>query len=375
MKIYSKYILKYFLQTLLLINILFFTLLTIVTQITLHLKGLNFLESILVIFTESLWNMIKLYDIVILITSIAFIIQIKDYFNYTILRLAGLSILNIFKPVIYTILLIGLLTILLVKPLTIELKNKYNTILYKTHHNTKLESMNNIKFEIMENAENVNHNVKYFINFYVNYDATIDLMSLTNIVIVEYLDGKITNIFKALGGNIDNDKKLTLNNVEIFDVINNVSYKQKLKELHLKNISKKEIKTKIDNDKTTLNGNILNIYDEIKSIRYFDINFKDKLTQIHEFKIDIMNSIASIMIYIFNFLIVLLLFVNERRNKLDFLKEIFVSVLIYIVYINIILTFISSIGTTNSNYIFLLTILFLIFINYICILLIQFRKN
>ena len=85
-------------------------------------------------------------------------------------------------------------------------------------------------------------------------------MSLTNIVIVEYLDGKITNIFKALGGNIDNDKKLTLNNVEIFDVINNVSYKQKLKELHLKNISKNEIKTKIDNDKTTFWQSNYNVY-------------------------------------------------------------------------------------------------------------------
>jgi len=277
----------------------------------------------------------------VIIISTAFLFRYLIANNELIsMRNVGFSIFDIFQPITIGVFLYGMLLLLILNPLTSITEIQYDKIL-----NNKNEKMYSIYFSeksLWIKNKNFDDGLSY-INI-ENFDT--QKMLAKNITILIVNDRK-NEFIQSKSGNIKN-KNFFLNDVNYFDISNNIYNYEKSKVLKL-NFSKENILTSIINYKNIPYYNYLNHINTLKKFNLYS---------------------SSISLYYLSeilkpFFMILLSFVvmgfsaKYKRNE-NFFKVLFISLLIGFLFF-ILGEMINKFTLTfNTNFIYSYLIVFFI---------------
>ena len=276
----------------------------------------------------------------ITIIAIAFLFRNLINNNELIsIRNVGKSIFDVYTPIAFAILLIGLLILIIINPLSTVLESKFDKIV-----NKDLSNMYSIK--IINNSmwikNQVNENDMNYINL-ENLDTSTMFSKSIKILQINENENKI---LLAENGHID-DQVFNLNNVTIFDI-------------------KNEKYTNFDNFVINLNFSSKNIIESISNYKYIPFyNYYSHLRNLHKFNLH-SNEISLYYLSEITkpFFLIILGFVvmgysgKFKRNE-NFFKVLFISILIGFLFFILkeLIIFLSI--SLNLNFVFSYIIIFL----------------
>ena len=277
----------------------------------------------------------------VIIISTAFLFRYLIANNELIsMRNVGFSIFDIFQPITIGVFLYGMLLLLILNPLTSITEIQYDKIL--NNKNEKLYSIYFSEKSLWIKNKNFDDGLSY-INI-ENFDT--QKMLAKNITILIVNDRK-NEFIQSKSGNIKN-KNFFLNDVNYFDISNNIYNYEKSKVLKL-NFSKENILSSIINYKNIPYYNYLNHINTLKKFNLYS---------------------SSISLYYLSeilkpFFMILLSFVvmgfsaKYKRNE-NFFKVLFISLLIGFLFF-ILGEIINKFTLTfNTNFIYSYLIIFFI---------------
>ena len=256
------------------------------------------------------------------------------------MRNVGFSIFDIFQPITIGVFLYGMLLLLILNPLTSITEIQYDKIL--NNKNEKLYSIYFSEKSLWIKNKNFDDGLSY-INI-ENFDTQKMLAKNITILIVNDMKNEF---IQSKSGNIKN-KNFFLNDVNYFDISNNIYNYEKSKVLKL-NFSKENILTSIINYKNIPYYNYLNHINTLKKFNLYS---------------------SSISLYYLSeilkpFFMILLSFVvmgfsaKYKRNE-NFFKVLFISLLIGFLFF-ILGEIINKFTLTfNTNFIYSYLIIFFI---------------
>ena len=277
----------------------------------------------------------------VIIISTAFLFRYLIANNELIsMRNVGFSIFDIFQPITIGVFLYGMLLLLILNPLTSITEIQYDKIL--NNKNEKLYSIYFSEKSLWIKNKNFDDGLSY-INI-ENFDTQKMLAKNITILIVNDMKNEF---IQSKSGNIKN-KNFFLNDVNYFDISNNIYNYEKSKVLKL-NFSKENILTSIINYKNIPYYNYLNHINTLKKFNLYS---------------------SSISLYYLSeilkpFFMILLSFVvmgfsaKYKRNE-NFFKVLFISLLIGFLFF-ILGEIINKFTLTfNTNFIYSYLIVFFI---------------
>ena len=277
----------------------------------------------------------------VIIISTAFLFRYLIANNELIsMRNVGFSIFDIFQPITIGVFLYGMLLLLILNPLTSITEIQYDKIL--NNKNEKLYSIYFSEKSLWIKNKNFDDGLSY-INI-ENFDTQKMLAKNITILIVNDMKNEF---IQSKSGNIKN-KNFFLNDVNYFDISNNIYNYEKSKVLKL-NFSKENILSSIINYKNIPYYNYLNHINTLKKFNLYS---------------------SSISLYYLSeilkpFFMILLSFVvmgfsaKYKRNE-NFFKVLFISLLIGFLFF-ILGEIINKFTLTfNTNFIYSYLIIFFI---------------
>ncbi len=269
----------------------------------------------------------------IVIISIAFLYRNLISNNELIsMRNMGFSILDIFKPISFTILICGFLILCILNPIITISENKFIEIT-----NQKNSDIYSIKF--IEDGmwiKNVsNKDQKSYINI-----KKINLNNMiANDIKILTISNNIKEVILAKKG-IFNKKTFSLENVTKLDIDNNDFYKSK-NELIKLNFNKNDIIDAISNYKIIP---FYKYYNHIKNLKKFDL-YSNEISLYY-----ISEILKPIFLIIIGF--VVMGFSSQFKRNENFFKVLFISILIgFIIFLFKIIIF-NFTGKSNINFIY-----------------------
>ena len=277
----------------------------------------------------------------VIIISTAFLFRYLIANNELIsMRNVGFSIFDIFQPITIGVFLYGMLLLLILNPLTSITEIQYDKIL--NNKNEKLYSIYFSEKSLWIKNKNFDDGLSY-INI-ENFDTQKMLAKNITILIVNDMKNEF---IQSKSGNIKN-KNFFLNDVNYFDISNNIYNYEKSKVLKL-NFSKENILTSIINYKNIPYYNYLNHINTLKKFNLYS---------------------SSISLYYLSeilkpFFMILLSFVvmgfsaKYKRNE-NFFKVLFISLLIGFLFFILGLMINKLTLTFNTNFIYSYLIVFFI---------------
>ena len=337
-----KKTLKYILQNILIITLLILFI-NIIEISRLFENGEMNIRKLLLLSLFKIPTIISETTPFIIIISIAFMYKNLISNNELIsMRNIGYSIIDIFKPVSFGILLFGLLVLLLINPLSAKLEQKFNTITLNKNQN-----IYSIKFidggmwikNILDenNSQNIN-----FINI---SNINLENMHAKNIKIIKIINENI-NIITSENGKIKNGI-FQLYDAKILNIKNN------------KYTVLNEYNLNINFNKKNIIDSILN-YKHIPYYNYYEHILNLKKFNLHSSQISLYY-LSEILKPLFLIIVgfVVMTFSGRFKKNEGFFKVLFISVLIgFIIFLlkEIILTITSRL---ELNYIFSYLIIFI----------------
>ena len=269
----------------------------------------------------------------IVIISIAFLYRNLISNNELIsMRNMGFSILDIFKPISFTILICGFLILCILNPIISISENKFIEIT-----NQKNSDIYSIKFieEGMWIKNVSNKDKKSYINI---KNINLNNMIANDIKILTISDNTKEVILAKKG--IFNKKTFSLKNVTKLNIDNNNFYKSK-NELIKLNFNKNDIIDAISNYKIIP---FYKYYNHIKNLKKFDL-YSNEISLYY-----ISEILKPIFLIIIGF--VVMGFSSQFKRNENFFKVLFISILIgFIIFLFKIIIF-NFTGKSNINFIY-----------------------
>jgi len=258
----------------------------------------------------------KLPNLINEISPFAIIISITFLFRYLInnnelisLRNLGYSVIDVFKPIGSSIILIGILLLIFFNPLASIFEKEFENLTNKKNLNFHSIKIINNEIWIKNTANNKN---KIYINF---KDINLNKMQFNKIKVLSINSSEANKLIIAKEGLINN-KKLYLNNVNEFNFNTESLDKKKSIQIDL-NFDKEEIIRSISNYKFIP---FFNYIDHIKTLQKFNIH-SEEINFYYTFEI-----IKPIFLLILGF--VVMGFSGHFKRNENFFKVIFYSILI-----------------------------------------------
>lgn len=253
-------------------------------------------------------------SIFVIIVSLTFLLKnLVSNNEFISLRNTGLSILDIYKPIGFTILLVGVFLLLIINPISAKLELKFHQLTSKD-----LDNMYSIKF--IDNGmwmKNITDNGNK--NYITLNEIDLDKMIAKNIKIL-ITGNKKDKIIISNSGSIDN-KIFLLKNVTVLDI-------------------KKNKFTNYDNYKLKLNFTKKNITDSLSNYKFVPFyNYLSHTRNLKKFNLYSnaisLHYISEIFKPIFMLIIglVVLGFAGKFKRNESFFKILFISILISFIII------------------------------------------
>ena len=277
----------------------------------------------------------------IIIISTAFLFRYLITNNELIsMRNVGFSILDIFQPITLSIFFYGLLILIIINPLTAISEIKYDKFLKNNN-----DDMYSINFS--ENSLWIKNKNFYDKIFYINIENfDIKGMNAENIKIL-IISSQINEFIQSKSGKIEN-KKFILNDVNYFDISNDIYKYENIKTINL-NFSKDNLLNSIVNYK---NIPYYNYITHIKTLKKF--NLYSSSISLHY-----LSEILKPFFMILLSFVVMGFSAKYKRNE-NFFKVLFFSLLlgfIFYIYGELVHKFTLSF---NTNFIYSYLIIFII---------------
>ena len=269
----------------------------------------------------------------IVVISIAFLYRNLISNNELIsMRNMGFSILDIFKPISFTILICGILILCILNPIISFSENKFIEI--TDQKNSDIYSIKFIEDGMF--IKNINNkNQKSYINI---KDINLNNMIASNIKILTISDNKKEVTLANKG--IFNKKTFNLENVTKLNISDINYYKSKNEIIDL-NFNKSDIIDAISNYKIIP---FYKYYNHVKNLKKFDL-YSNEVSLYY-----ISELLKPLFLIIISF--VVMGFSSQFRRNENFFKVLFISVLIgFVIFLFKIIVF-NFTGKSNINFIY-----------------------
>ena len=258
----------------------------------------------------------KLPSIINEVSPFAIIISITFLFRYLInnnelisLRNLGYSVIDIFKPVGLSIILISLLLLIIFNPLASLFENEFEKLTNKKNENFHSIKISGNEMWIKNTADNDD---KIYINL---HDINLQKMEFKFIKVLLITSSEANKLIIADNGYISK-KKLFLNNVDEFNFNTESLIEKESIQINV-NFNKEDIIRSVSNYKSIPFFNYIN---HIKTLRKFNIHSKE-INLYYTFEI-----IKPLLLLILGF--VAMGFSGHFKRNENFFKVVFYSILI-----------------------------------------------